>query len=115
VAEAFGVACAEEPEPFLSRSRIRLSRARAEMIRELSELGFRVLPSAANFLSAKAPLSGEELAMRLAPLRILIRRCANFGMDDRWVRLAVKDPGTNRRLLDALRGVITASGRGAPV
>jgi threonine-phosphate decarboxylase len=103
VAEAFGRACMEEPEPFLSRSRRRLARARETLAGELTKRGFRVCPSRANFLLARSPLPGALLAPRLEARRARIRRCGNFeGLDDGWIRFAVKDRESIRRLLPLL-------------
>ena len=104
--EAFAVACASRPEPFLTRSRQLLAAQRRSLTRGLEDRGFRVLPGAANFLLCRSPLKGEDLEAALRERRILIRRCGSFGLEDRWVRLAVKDPESHRRLLGALDEVV---------
>jgi len=100
VAEAFGRACVEDPEPFLARSRRRLARAREVLAGELTKRGFRVCPSRANFLLARSPLPGALLAPRLEARRARVRRCDTFeGLDDGWIRFAVKDQESIRRFL----------------
>ena len=106
--EAFAAACAARPEPFLTRSRQLLAAERRTLTRGLEALGFRVLPGAANFLLCRAPLAGGTLAERLRPRDILVRRCGSFGLEDRWIRLGVKDRASNRRLLLALEKVVYA-------
>ncbi|HEY6008248.1 MAG TPA: threonine-phosphate decarboxylase CobD [Geobacteraceae bacterium] len=67
--------------------------------------GLRPFPSVANYLLVEAtdgPSAGE-LAERLLAERILIRDCGNFrGLNDRFLRVAVRSPAENGRLLTAL-------------
>ena len=61
-------------------------------------------------LLVQLPASGARAPMLAESLRgegILIRDCSNFsGLDDRYIRLAVRTAGENKRLLAALRQVL---------
>ncbi len=101
--EAFAVWCCHEGERFLARTRRRISRQREKMTHGLEALGFQVWSGAANFLLTRAPMQGERLQEALLPRRILVRRCDNFpGLDDHYVRFAVRTASENGRLLTAL-------------
>ncbi|OYT71367.1 MAG: hypothetical protein CFK52_08375 [Chloracidobacterium sp. CP2_5A] len=87
-------------EAFATRARIRNECARRAFAHALDELGCAVFPSAANFLLIRLPRgAGAELARWLEPHRVLVRRCADFvGLDDRYLRLAVRDDAANAHL-----------------
>lgn len=66
----------------------------------------RIYSGQANFLLAKLAdqLDGSHLQRLLEPSRILIRVCDNFeGMDNRYVRFAVKDTLSISLLADSLK------------
>lgn len=69
----------------------------------LLELGWDVLPSAANFVFARppAPATAAAVAAELRAQRILVRHLAQPGTDDR-VRITVGDQSAIDRLLGAL-------------
>jgi threonine-phosphate decarboxylase len=70
----------------------------------LRGLGLRVFPSAGPYVLVQLPGSfGSRLAELLAQDGILVRTCAAWpGLDDRFVRLAVKDADAHERLLARL-------------
>jgi threonine-phosphate decarboxylase len=78
----------------------------------LREVSPRLAPirSAANFVLVR--LNGwqaSELAARLGERGIVIRNAANFvGLDERYVRVAIRTPAENRRLFQALAAVLEA-------
>lgn len=80
--------------------------AREEFASALRGVGLTVFPSAANFLLAKLPRgSGESLQHWLEAERILIRRCDSFhGLGDAFIRMAVRTPSDNRRLVSLIGG-----------
>ena len=111
VGEAFALACMEEGNVWLARTRKRIASERTFLSAELAERGFFVFPGAANFLLARLPrndagqvvLPGSEVQRRLLPFRILLRTCTSFpGLGDDYVRLAVRRREENRRLCAAL-------------
>ncbi len=83
--------------------------ARAELARGLAALPLRVFPSQANFLLVRRADGGSvaALADTLGRQGILIRTCTNFaGLDDAYLRVAVRTPDDNAQLLDALRAAL---------
>ncbi|MDR1516290.1 MAG: aminotransferase class I/II-fold pyridoxal phosphate-dependent enzyme [Synergistaceae bacterium] len=104
VGEAFAVACASSPEPFLEESAQKIASERARLVRGLKTLGYRPYNSSVNFILAESRrVSANELYERLQAKRLLIRRCANFpGLDDSFFRIAVRLPEDNDALLCAL-------------
>lgn len=97
--EAGRAALAEEE--YAARSRRLNAQARDGFADALRGLGLCVFPSAANFLLARLPYgSGAELARWLEPQRVLIRQCISFqGLGDAFIRLAVRSPQDNLRLV----------------
>lgn len=91
---------------------------RAELSRGLASLGLDVQPSTTNFLLAHLPPSGPtgaELVRRAASAGLYLRDLARVGsvLGSHAVRLAVKDAGTNERMLAILRAALAgAPGRG---
>ncbi|NOG54936.1 MAG: aminotransferase class I/II-fold pyridoxal phosphate-dependent enzyme [Planctomycetes bacterium] len=83
---------------------------RNELARGLVDVcGLEVLPAVANFLMARIP-SGSTLNVSslIAGCRehgLFLRDVSNMGtgVDSRWLRLAVKDRPTNRRMVDIIR------------
>ncbi len=71
----------------------------------LRELGLQVFPSAGPYVLVRLPGAfGTRLAESLAEEGLLIRTCASWpGLDDRYLRLAVKDAASHERLLPRLR------------
>ena len=67
--------------------------------------GLRVSPSPANFVLVQGERPG--LRDRLLEYGLAARRTDTFpGLDDRAVRIAVRDQTTNRRVVDALRAIV---------
>jgi histidinol-phosphate aminotransferase len=100
-AQAGAIAALEDEEHF-QRNRSMVMEERDRMTRELSRLGFEVLPSKANFVFARHPAhGGGELAAALRKQRVLVRhfdkpRIANY------VRITVGASTETDRLLAAL-------------
>ena len=78
-------------------------RERARLHDALTELGWDVLPSQANFVFARppAPHSATEVAARLRGARILVRHFDAPGIDAR-LRITIGDSPATDRLLTAL-------------
>ena len=72
--------------------------------------GIKVLPPSVNFVLVGLGATGwnaELLQQRLWRERILIRNCASFtGLSDRYIRLAVKQPAENQRVIELLRMIM---------
>ncbi len=79
----------------------RIARDRAVLTDGLSELGVPFAPSNAPFVLARV---GRGVHARLAAAGYAVRRADTFpGLDDQWVRIAVRPSAPTRKLLTALR------------
>lgn len=79
----------------------RTASQRTALLRGLGELGVTTAPSAASFVLAKV---GAGVHASLAEAGFAVRRADTFpGLDDRWVRIAVRPAEPTRHLLTALR------------
>jgi histidinol-phosphate aminotransferase len=87
-----------------------IAAARRRLTAALAALpGVRVWPSAANFLLLRV-LDGPALLERLAAASIAVRRCDTFpGLSIDHLRVAVREPSDNQRLLDAIRDALLGS------
>lgn len=101
--EAFAIWCSLNPEPFLQSSREKLAAEREYLSSSLHSLGFEPLKSQVNFILSKSPCEGEVLLGLLRPRGILIRTCESFGLNRRYVRIAVKNDEANRTIIDAIK------------
>ncbi len=85
-----------------------IARERARMAAHLEAFeGCRVFPGQANYLllelGKNLPPAGQLQQDLLASERILVRDCCSFeGLDDHYVRFAIRLPEQNGRLLEAL-------------
>ncbi|RLV56215.1 cobyrinate a,c-diamide synthase [Aeromicrobium phragmitis] len=79
----------------------RIVRHRAVLADGLAELGIAAVPSEAPFVLARV---GQGIHAKLAAAGYAVRRADTFpGLDDRWIRIAVRPPELSRKLLTALR------------
>jgi threonine-phosphate decarboxylase len=111
---ANAVAEALRDAPYLTEAREQNHRARENLSRALSSLGFRVFPGAANFLLVCVPMRPSAAETRERLLRehsILVRECDSFaGLEpERYLRIAVRREDDNRRLIDALARILAAT------
>ena len=112
-AQAVGeAACADTG--YSSRSRAFVTDLKQALVHELSfQIGVTVFPGEANFLLLRLDVPGlraRDIADRLLTQnRIAIRVCDNFpGLDDRYIRIAVRTARENGRLCRALKTEIEA-------
>jgi histidinol-phosphate aminotransferase len=73
--------------------------------RELTRLGFEVVPSQANFLFARHTLAAGELCERLLKQGVIIRPMSAFGLGDGAVRITIGLAEENRRCIFALERI----------
>ena len=110
MAQAAGVAGLQDA--VYRQETVRLvSREKDAMREQLQTIqGIKVLPPSVNFVLVELNATGwtaERLQQRLWQERILIRNCASFsGLSDRYIRLAVKQPAENRRLIGLLKKIM---------
>ncbi len=92
---------------YIEASVAAVTKLRTEFARSLRGVkGLSVFPGEANFLLCRIDASGkdgEELFRFCLERRLAIRRCANYpGLDERYVRFAVRCAEDNERLLRAV-------------
>lgn len=101
-AQAAGLAALSDEE-HLRRSVALVREAKAELIETLERRGFAIQAGAANFLMVRV---GDAGAVRLAllPRGIAVRDCTSFGLTE-YIRVGVRTPPENARLVEALTAV----------
>ena len=105
-AQAIGLECLRDRR-FIEESRAVVAEERAWLSARLEEIGgLKVFPGSANYLLIKFTEPGWTAALarkRLAARAILVRDASNFrGLDQRFIRVAVKLRADNERLVAAL-------------
>ncbi|PNU18841.1 threonine-phosphate decarboxylase [Geothermobacter hydrogeniphilus] len=111
---AAALACLDEDD-FVRASIAAIAAWRDEMGEELSRLGLEVYPGAANYLLVRLRAGGSsafDIAAGLRRQGILVRDCGNFdGLGGDVLRLAVRRPEENRRLVAGLQRLLDNHGR----
>ncbi|MDH5510976.1 MAG: cobyric acid synthase [Nitrospinota bacterium] len=105
MAEAVGVEAVADVE-YIGRTMKSVHKWREELASSLQEFpGLKIYPARANYIQARLE-DGHAADLARALLlnhSIAIRVCHNYeGLDRRYFRLAVRDGGQNRRLVEAL-------------
>ncbi|HBT32845.1 MAG TPA: histidinol-phosphate transaminase [Pusillimonas sp.] len=104
-----GAIAAVQDDDYFRRSCDAVIQARRVLARNLEALGFRVLPSTANFVFAThSQHDAASLFAALRAQRILVR---HFSLDriQQYLRISVGTPADNERLCQALKTIITTS------
>ncbi|QFY44689.1 histidinol-phosphate transaminase [Candidatus Methylospira mobilis] len=105
-----GAVAALRDREYFETTRAQVVESREWLAKELSMLGFQVLPSSANFIFARHPLHDAlEVQQQLREKKILVRhftqqRIAGF------LRISVGTDEECRRLVEAMRGILRDSG-----
>lgn len=102
---AFGItaACrALEDQAGLEERVAAILAERARLEAELVRRGWQLVPSEANFLLARPPVSAARLADWLQAGGLIVRSYAGHPRLDQWLRLTVRSPGEDDRLLARL-------------
>ena len=103
LAQRAGIAAAADRE-YLESVRTLIRAERTELRTGLRRLGFRVIPSEANYLLF---YSGRPLTRPLWERGILIRDCREYeGLAEGWYRAAVRTHDENQILLQALAEIL---------
>jgi histidinol-phosphate aminotransferase len=101
-----GAAAAIEDQEWFERNRKAIIESRNRLDRQLRELGFEVLPSAANFLFTRHPeCTGAELAAALRERSIVVRHF-NLPRIDQFLRITVGTDAQCAALVSALREIL---------
>ena len=104
LAQAAGLAALQE-NAYVQRVRALVQTQRPLLEEGLRALGLRVIPGQANYLLFRCT---RPLVVPLKERGILLRSCGNYpGLDDSWYRTAVRTEPENRRLLAALREILS--------
>ncbi len=107
-----GAAAALRDEAWFARSRDAVVASRERLAAQLSELGFEVLPSRANFVFARHPgHAGATLAGALRARAIIVRHFARPRIDA-WLRITVGTPSQCDALVAALGAIVGAASGG---
>ena len=83
-------------------------RRREQFAAQLEQLGVKVMPSQSNFLLADFRRDMTEPVERLKERGILVRTCTSFGLENSFLRLAVRTEKENGRLIAALEEILHA-------
>ncbi|MBN8987595.1 MAG: histidinol-phosphate transaminase [Rhizobiales bacterium] len=101
-----GAIAALEDEAWFQQSRARVIEGRQRLTSGLGQLGFEVLPSAANFVFARHPAhQGAALAAALRQRAVIVRHFAAPRTSD-YLRITVGTDGQTGRLLSALSEIL---------
>jgi histidinol-phosphate aminotransferase len=101
-----GAVAVLEDEVWFQETRERIMANREALVRGLSELGFEVLPSVANFVFARHPSrNGAALAAQLRELGVLVRHFQKPRIDD-FLRITVGTEDQCSRLIVLMRRLI---------
>lgn len=109
IAQKAAIAALKDKE-FVGRARETILDERNYLQRELESLGFKTLPSDANFImTSPKPLgmNATDVCNYLNREGILIRNLSGFrGIESDWVRITVGGPKQNKRLIKTLEELI---------
>lgn len=90
-------------EEYINKSKVMLEKEKTYFVQELRKLKFidKIYEGHANFLLIRLKgITGEEIFNYCISRDVLIRRCSNYrGLDDSFIRLAIKGREDNNRLL----------------
>jgi histidinol-phosphate aminotransferase len=101
-----GAAAAIDDEAWFQETRERIMKSREQLSRDLSALGFEVLPSLANFVFARHPSHrGADLAAQLREHGVLVRHFRKPRIDD-FLRITVGTDDDCGRLVALLRRLV---------
>lgn len=101
-----GAAAAIDDREHLETTRRAVIKTRAQLVADLEELGFSVLPSAANFIFARHPQhDAAQLAAKLRERKIIVRHFKAARIDQ-YLRISIGSDDQCRALVDALRAII---------
>ena len=110
LAQAAAVAALQDEE-HLRVTRELIKKEKGHLLTELEKfVSFKVYPADANFFFIDIRKTGStatDLAGKLIAQGILIRDCTSFrGLDQYYIRVAVKTPSENERLIEALKRIV---------
>ena len=103
-----GASAAMDDKVYLEQTRRAVMDSRTRLVADLEELGFDVLPSAANFVFARHTRhDAAQLAAALRERRIIVRHF-RLPRIDQHLRITIGTDAQCQALVDALRGILGA-------
>ena len=89
---------------FLEKSQLNIKKEYSFLINALSKINWlSYYPSSTNFILIKTKINSKKLQKKLLKKNILVRDCSTFcGLDENYIRIAVKNRIQNKLLLEAL-------------
>ncbi len=105
VAQEVGKAVLQNEE-YLEQSQLKIIEAKQFLISELSQLGFHVLPSDANYFLVKVG-SARKFRDSLLKQGMLVRDCSSFGLPE-YVRIAPRTMPECEKLIAAITSIAPA-------
>lgn len=104
-----GAAAAFEDREYFERTCRQVIDSRERVVASMRELGFEVLPSAANFIFARhSQRDAGQLAAGLREQGVIVRHF-KLPRIDQFLRITIGAPEQNQALLDALSGILQRS------
>ncbi len=104
-----GAVAAMHDDTWFAHTRARIVASREQLSGHLRQLGFEVLPSAANFVFARHPrLDAAELAAQLREQRILVRHFRRPERIAQFLRISIGTETQCEALVNALRSIVQA-------
>lgn len=105
-----GAIAAMEDRTYFEETRNKVINSRGWLVNALTQLGFEVLPSGANFIFARhVNRSGEDLAAILREQSIIVRHFGNPARISAFLRITVGTDDQCRQLVQALKSVLADS------
>ena len=102
LAQAAGLVALADTE-YLPKARQMVNQAKGFLTEQLSKTGFRVQPSAANFLLVQVG-NGTIMRDKLLERALVVRDCTSFGLPD-YIRIGVRSLDDCQRLVEAMAEV----------
>jgi len=102
-AQAAGLAALSDKD-HLRETLPKIAEAKTYLVEELTRLGLRIVPSAANFLLVEVG-DGRGLRRKLLSHGLMVRDCTSFGLPE-YVRIAAQRMEECRRLIKTLRQLL---------
>lgn len=107
-AEAGAIAALQD-EAYFQQTRQQVIASRDQLVLDLQDLGFEVLPSGANFIFARHPnYAGEQLAASLRAQAVIVRHFKKPARIADFLRITIGNPAQNQALMQALRTFLSA-------
>lgn len=101
-----GAAAAFDDREYFEQACQRVIASRETVIAAMQDLGFEVLPSAANFIFARHPQrEAAQLAAGLREQGVIVRHFKQPRIEQ-FLRITIGAPEQNQALLDALKGIV---------